>query len=86
MFAVDAPNGTYDVSLTVGDEGANRHDQQISLDGVVRGNVETAKHEIVTRTYRVTLTDGQLTILLDGRGGVDPNMVISGLRITAACG
>ncbi|MGI9473517.1 MAG: hypothetical protein ACR2NZ_18390, partial [Rubripirellula sp.] len=81
-FAVDVPNGTYEVMLTVGDEGAYQHDQQIFLEGELKETVVTGKHEIVTRSYIVTVNDGQLTILLDGRGGADPNMVISGLRVS----
>ncbi len=43
--------------------------------------IATAGGEWVTRSYTVTVSDGQLTLLLDGRGGVDPNMVICGLQI-----
>ena len=83
-FLVDVANGTYEVSLTVGDTGPSAHDQAISLEGVVVDNVATAPRQILTRSYTTTVNDGQLTVYLDGRGGVDQNMVISGLQIAAA--
>ena len=81
-FVVDVPNGTYQVTLTVGDTGPYRHDQQIILEGVLVDSIATAARQVVTRTYAVTVSDGQLTLRLDGRGGTDPNMVISGLQVT----
>ena len=81
-FVVDVPNGTYQVTLTVGDTGPYRHDQQIILEGVPVDSIATAARQVVTRTYAVTVSDGQLTLRLDGRGGADPNMVISGLQVT----
>lgn len=80
-FFVDVPNGTYDVTLTVGDSGPSSHDQTIFLEGVSVDSVTTAAGRFVTRTYTTTVLDGQLTLLLDGRGGVDRNMVISGLEL-----
>ena len=82
-FVIDVANGTYDVALTIGDSGS-AHDQTISLEGLSVGTVSTAARQFVTRTYTTTVTDGQLTIHLDGRGGVDPNMVISGLRVSGS--
>ncbi len=35
----------------------------------------------VARTYRVTVADGQLTLLLDDLGGADPNVVINALEV-----
>ncbi|MEL6108011.1 MAG: Calx-beta domain-containing protein, partial [Planctomycetota bacterium] len=83
-FLVDVPNGTYDVTLTVGDSGPSAHDQTIYLEGVAVDSVTTAAGRFVTRTYTTTVSDGQLTVFLDGRGGVDQNMVISGLEVTGS--
>ncbi len=83
-FVVDVPDGTYDVTLTVGDAGPFAHDQQVFLEGTSVDTISTAAREVVTRDYTVTVTDGQLTLRLDGRGGVDPNMVISGLQVIGA--
>ena len=80
-FVVDVPDGTYQVTLTVGDEGPYRHDQELFLEGAWVESIVTAGNEVVTRTHTVTVNDGQLTVRLDGRGGVDPNMVISGLQV-----
>ncbi|MEO1528812.1 MAG: hypothetical protein AAFX06_25615, partial [Planctomycetota bacterium] len=81
-FLVDVPNGTYEVTLTIGDSGPSAHDQTISIEGVTVDSVTTRARQFLTRTYTAVVNDGQLTITLDGRGGVDRNMVISGLQVT----
>src|SRR5438094_1562702 len=62
-FAVDLPNGTYTVTLTLGDVGAFPHDQmQISLEGGVVDTVSTAAGQILTKSYSATVSDGQLNL------------------------
>jgi fibronectin type 3 domain-containing protein len=78
---VDVPNGTYQVILTAGDAGPYGHDQEVFLEGVSVDTIATAAGEVLTRTYTVTVTDGQLTLRLDGRGGADPNMIINALQV-----
>jgi fibronectin type 3 domain-containing protein len=80
-FAVDLPNGTYNVRITFGD-ATGAHDQMgISLEGVLVDTVSTALNQFVTNTYQVTVSDGQLTVLLDDVGGADANVVINGLEV-----
>ena len=56
-FAVDLPNGTYSVALSLGDV-AHLHDQQgVYLEGVQVDTVDTASGEVATRTYTVTVAD-----------------------------
>ncbi len=85
-FVVDLPNGNYDVTLTLGDQGPYLHDQVVSLEGSVVDNITTAPRQVVSRQYTVSVSDGQLTVLLDGRGGADPNMVVSGLQVAVSDG
>ena len=80
-FNIDVPNGTYGVMLTVGDEGPYAHDQVVDLEGASVDVIATAAREVLTRMYAVDVQDGQLNVRLDGRGGVDPNMVISGIKV-----
>ncbi|HEX6987222.1 MAG TPA: fibronectin type III domain-containing protein, partial [Planctomycetaceae bacterium] len=83
-FAVDLPNGTYNVTLTLGD-ATHAHDQQgVYLEGALADSVTTAKGQFVTRTFTVTVSDGQLTLRLDDLGGADPNAVICALEVEAA--
>jgi hypothetical protein len=82
QFAADVPNGTYDVTVTVGDPGPYAHDQmQLSLEGVQLATLNTAGGEVLTRTYRVAVTDGQLTFRLRDAGGSDYNAVLNGLEV-----
>ncbi len=84
-FAVDVPNGTYTVTVTLGDRGPYAHDQQgIFLEGSQVDSVNTAAGQIVSKTYTVTVNDGQLTLQLKDLGGVDPYVAIEGLDIVSA--
>ena len=38
---------------------------------------------LVTKTYTVTVTDGQLNLQLKDLGGSDPNVVIESLQIAS---
>ena len=78
-FVVDLPSGVYDVVVTIGD-ASGAHDQMgIFLEGSQVDTVTTAVNEIVTRTYRVTVTGDQLTVGLDDLGGSDQYAVINAL-------
>ena len=84
-FLVDLPNGTYQVSMLLGDAGAYWHDDMgIFLQGVQVDNVSTTNNQVVSRSYTVTVTNGQLTLHLKDLGGTDPNVAIESLDIVAA--
>jgi hypothetical protein len=53
----------------------------IYLEGKKADTVSTAARQVVTRTYRVQVTDGQLTLLVQDLGGRDPNVVLEGLTL-----
>jgi len=81
-FLVDLPNGTYGVTLTMGDTGAFPHDQMgVFLQGTRVDTVSTAAGQVVTNSYTVTVTTGQLVLALVDQGGSDPNAVINGLVV-----
>ena len=44
--------------------------------------VSTAAGQLVTKTYTVTVGDGQLNLKLQDLGGTDPNVVIEDLEIS----
>jgi subtilisin family serine protease/fibronectin type 3 domain-containing protein/methionine-rich copper-binding protein CopC len=83
LFAVDVPEGTFDVTLTVGDEGPYAHDQVgIFLEGTQADTVTTAGGEILTLSYTgLVIRDGQLNLRLADLGGADPYAVIVGLEV-----
>src|SRR5262249_32725733 len=83
-FGVNVSNGTYFVTLTMGD-AAFAHDQMgIFLEGTQVDSVSTAAGQFLTSTYSVTVSDGQLTLRLKDLGGSDPNVVLNALSIVPA--
>jgi fibronectin type 3 domain-containing protein len=85
-FLINVPNGTYDVTVTMGDAGGAHDQMGVFLEGVQVGSVTTAVGQFITNTYRVTVADGQLTLLLDDLGGSDPHVMINALEVAAVAG
>jgi hypothetical protein len=83
-FAVILANGTYTVTVTMGDASVPHDRMGVSLEGVQVDEVNTAAREFVTRSYPVTISDGQLTLALRDLGGSDSNAVINALEITVS--
>ncbi len=84
-FLVDLPNGTYHVNILLGDAGPYWHDQMgIFLQGAQVDNVSTTNNQVVSRSYTVTVTSGQLSLHLKDLGGTDPNVAIEAMDIVAA--
>jgi hypothetical protein len=80
-FAVDLPNGSYTVTLRLGDTGPYAHDQMgVFLQGTQVDTVSTAAGQIVTRTYAVTVSQEQLQVGLVDQGGLDPFFVLCALE------
>jgi len=83
-FAVDVPNGAYEVTVVMGD-ASSAHDQMaIILEGTQAGIASTAKGKVFSRTFRTTVSDGQLTVRFEDKGGSDANAVINGLALAPA--
>ncbi len=80
-FQVTLPNGTYNVRITVGDATAAHEQMGILMEGVLKDTLSTAANQFLVKTYSVTISDGQLTVLLDDQGGGDANVVINGLEV-----
>jgi fibronectin type 3 domain-containing protein len=83
-FAVDVPNGAYEVTVVTGD-ATTAHDQMaIVLEGAEAAVVGVAKGKSLSRTWRTTVADGQLSVRIEDRGGSDPNAVINVLALAPA--
>ena len=80
-FAVNVPNGTYDVTITFGDASAPHDAMGVYLEGARADTVTTAKNGFSARTYRVAVADGQLTVLFDDLGGVDASVAIAAIEV-----
>jgi len=83
-FAVDVPNGAYDVSVVMGD-ATNAHDRMaVVLEGAEAAVVSTARGQYFSRTFRAVVADGQLTVRVADLGGADASAVINALSIAPA--
>ncbi len=81
-FLVDLPNGTYDVTPTLGNPRTYADNVSVFLEGQRVGRVSTGPGKFAQPTYRVTVTDGQLTLGLVDGSGKGPWFGIAGLTIT----
>lgn len=82
-FVVDVleDEAIYDVTIVMGDLLAARDEMGLFLEGTQFDSVSTAAGTFETRTFRVTVSDGQLTLRLEDLGGADPLAVINSLQI-----
>lgn len=81
---MDAPNGRYEVMLTMGDEGALHDQMAVFLEGALVDTVTTPSGQYAIKCYLVEVADGQLTLSLVDNGGSNANVVINALEVTAA--
>jgi hypothetical protein len=82
-FAVDVPNGTYVVELTLGDRRQMRDRVEVYVNGSLRDTVTTLGGEFATPQYTATVNNGQLSIRLVDRGGESAQAAIAALELTA---
>jgi len=80
-FVVDVPAGGFDVTITMGDKSVARDQMGIHIEGTLVDTVTLAMNEFVTRTYRVDVTDGQLTIRLKDLGGVELHAAVNAIEV-----
>jgi fibronectin type 3 domain-containing protein len=82
-FAVNVANGTYTVTVTIGDATSRRDKMAVYLEGNrVVNNLTTSAGQFYQQTFTVTVTDGQLTMRLVDGGGGSPEAVINALEFT----
>jgi fibronectin type 3 domain-containing protein len=80
-FVVDLPNGAYTVRIVMGDATAPHDQMGVSLEGALVDTVSTNTNQFSSKTYQVTVSDGQLTVQLHDLGGSDANVVINSLEV-----
>jgi hypothetical protein len=84
-FAVDLPPGTYNVTLTLGDDTNYVHDDVgVFLQGAQVDDVTTAGGQLVNKVYtNIVVANGQLTVHLKKLGGT-PYLAIEAMQIVRA--
>jgi subtilisin family serine protease/fibronectin type 3 domain-containing protein len=83
-FAMDVPNGEYDVIVTLGESLGGHDDMGVFLEGLQVDSVTTAPGQFAVNTYRASVSDGQLSLGLRDLGGSDSWVMINGLDIVFA--
>ena len=79
-FAVSVANGTYNVTLTMGNPRFAHDLMEVYLEGSKLATVSTAANEFAVRTFAVLVGDGQLTLRLKDGGGSDANAIVNALE------
>ena len=81
-FALDVPNGTYNITLTMGDR-LEAHDKMgVFFEGYLDDIRSVQANQFTRPSYSVKVSDGQLTFGLRDLGGIDPYAIINGLEIS----
>ncbi len=85
-FNVDLPNGSYSVTVRMGDHDYAHDNMQISADGgggssIVAPDVDTAANTFVDTTFNVDVTGGSLALAFSDTGGTDPSWVVNAITI-----
>jgi len=85
-FEVDVAYGAWDVTITLGDAAAAHDRMGVLLEGAGVDEISTRAGEWITRTYRVQVDDGRVTLGLDDLGGTDANVVIAAVAVAPPYG
>ena len=82
-FGVDVPAGMYSVTVMMGDVGFPCFATEVWLEGAIVGTspAQAANGPFSTLTFRVKVTDGQLTLRLKKQGTAAGNAKINGLTV-----
>ena len=82
-FAVDVANGSYLVTVVMGDSLSPHDLMAVVIEDSRVDTVSTAARAFLTRTYSVSVDDGQLTVRVFDDGGIDFYAVVNALSIEA---
>ena len=82
MFRVNVANGVYDVVLQLGDASTRRDQISVEIEGAnVATGIDTPRGQFFRQSFRTTVTDGELSVRLIDRGGVNKFWSIDGLEV-----
>ena len=77
-FKVDLPNGTYAVTLTMGDNDFAHDNMVVKANGAtVLADVDTAAAAYAVKTFSLTISTGSLALEFSDAGGTDPTWVVN---------
>src|SRR5262249_34489375 len=76
-------NGTYTVTLQLGDTVCGQQGMGVFFQGAQVDNVSNAAGQVLNKTYVVNVTNGQLDLGLQALGGMNSAAVIEEMEIVA---
>jgi hypothetical protein len=81
-FLVNVANGTYDITVSLGDAKALRDRMTIWIEGQqLASGLTTQAGQFLQRTFRVNVADGQLTLRIADSGGTNAYFAINALTV-----
>ncbi len=83
-FAMDLPNGEYDVIVTMGETIVGHDQMGVFLEGVQVDSVTTSAGQFAVNTYRTSVSDGLLSVGFRDLGGSNTWVNINALDIVFA--
>jgi len=82
-FKVDLANGTYTVTVTMGDNDFAHDNMVVKANGaIVAPDVDNAVGAFTVNTFVVTVSGGSLSLEFSDAGGTDPTWVVNAVSIT----
>ncbi len=85
VFDLNVQNGAYQVTALVGSPFAPRDTLSVAAEGRLKAvNVHTAAGQYRAVSFLANVTDGQLNVRFDGRGGANPFFSLAGLNVVPA--
>jgi len=83
-FRVDLPNGSYSVSVTMGDNDFAHDNMIVKANGTtVLSGVNSGAGGFAANTFSVTVSGGSLSLEFSDGGGADPTWVVNALTVTS---
>jgi len=81
-FKVSLANGTYAVTVTMGDNDYAHDNMVVKANGATKlSDVDTAQGAFAVSTFNVTVTNSNLEVEFSDAGGSDPTWVVNGMTI-----
>ena len=82
-FKVDVPNGTYTVTVVMGDKDFAHDNMVVKANGTtVLGDVDTAANNYASNAFSVTASSGSISLEFSDAGGADPTWVVNSVTIS----
>jgi hypothetical protein len=81
-FLINLPNGTYDITPTLGDSKLVHDQVAVYAQGqLLASGLETDRGQFITPTYEIDVTNGQLALRFVDGGGATPRFALDALDV-----